>query len=127
MKNTKSKLIVLEILNSRNEAFSVAEILKISNGECDKVTTYRILERLESEGIIHKIINYDGVTKFAKCAAKCVETHHHHDNHIHFSCTECGKVECLNEKIPGISLPSKYKISEISMNVRGLCQNCYGN
>ena len=125
MKNTKSKNVVLQILTDAKSAYSATEILSLSNGECNKVTVYRILERLESEGIIHKIVDFDGVIKYAKCEEQCVAHHVHHDHdHLHFSCERCGELVCLPGKIPPVPVEAGYQVSEIVVNIKGICPKC---
>ena len=63
-RNTKAKNEIQELIITSSVALSSSEIQKSLNNMCDRVTTYRVLERLLEEGIIHKIVNVDGVTKF---------------------------------------------------------------
>jgi len=52
------------------------------------------MERLLVEGVIHKIVNVDGVVKYAGCHSFTVK---HNQNHIHFSCQKCKSVACLED------------------------------
>ncbi|MFA9290522.1 MAG: Fur family transcriptional regulator, partial [Solirubrobacteraceae bacterium] len=97
------------------------EIQKSLDGLCDRVTIYRVLERLMEEGVIHKIVNVDGVVKYAGCHS-CSEKHHH--NHIHFSCQKCKSVTCLEDVKPSFKLPENYIVSEVNFTLSGLCPQC---
>lgn len=66
---------------SSSVAFLLSEIQKSLDGLCDRVTIYHVLERLMEEVVIHKIVNIDGVVKYAGCHS-CSKKHSH--NHIHF-------------------------------------------
>ncbi|WP_126972742.1 Fur family transcriptional regulator [Gynurincola endophyticus] len=121
MRNTVAKTEILNLIKSSNQAFSHAEIEAKLEGLCNRVTIYRVLERLEEEGQIHKFVNINGVLKFAACH-DC--TDHHHDHHAHFNCTSCGTVTCLEEVEPVYKVPKKYKVQEVNFTLSGLCPNC---
>ena len=96
-RNTPAKTEIQELILSSKSALSHTEIQKHLTGLCDRVTIYRILERLTDEGLIHKVVNVDGVVKYAGCHS-CSEKHNH--NHIHFSCQKCKSVTCLEDVVP---------------------------
>jgi Fur family ferric uptake transcriptional regulator len=120
-RNTKAKAKIQELIVRSDVALSHAEIQKLLNGLCDRVTIYRVLERLLEEGIIHKIVNVDGVVKYAGCHS-CSAKHSH--NHIHFSCQKCKSVTCLEGVEPSYKLPKNYKVSEMNFTLSGLCPQC---
>jgi Fur family ferric uptake transcriptional regulator len=124
MKNHRKTIASTEITNliqNSAKALSHVEILNMLNGLCDRVTVYRILEKLVNEEIIHKIVNVDGVLKFASCN-KC--NHKHEHNHVHFSCEKCKVVVCLNEVAPVFKLPDLYTVKKINYTVAGICHKC---
>jgi Fur family ferric uptake transcriptional regulator len=82
-RTTTAKTEIQDLIVSSSVALSHSEIQKSLQGLCDRVTIYRVLERLMEEGVIHKIVNVDGVVKYAGCHS-CSVKHSH--NHIHFSC-----------------------------------------
>lgn len=120
-KNTKASSEIRRLIQSSPIALSHAEILHMLDGLCDRVTVYRILERLVQEQAIHKIVNVDGVLKFASCS----QCHHEHEhNHIHFSCEKCKMVICLNEVSPVFQMPASYTINQVNFTVAGICPAC---
>lgn len=121
IRNTKSKTEILSLINASEVALSHAEIQTALNGLCDRVTIYRVLDRLSEEGTVHKIVNVDGVVKYAMCH-NC-ETKHNH-NHVHFSCENCKKVVCIENVVPKIQLPEKYVIHDYNFVVSGICPEC---
>jgi Fur family ferric uptake transcriptional regulator len=122
VRNTIAKSKILEFIQNSNQAIAHSHIQKSLNGVCDRVTIYRVLDRLLSEGLVHKIVDVDGVVKYAACNT-CKEKHHQH-NHIHFSCEKCKKVTCLDTIIPHFVLPKDYKINSFNFTVSGLCPQC---
>jgi Fur family ferric uptake transcriptional regulator len=121
MRNTIAKSKILTLINDSQKALSHSEIQAELQGICDRVTTYRVLDRLVEEGYVHKIINMDGVVKFASCKG-CVPRHRHH--HLHFSCLVCKTVTCLENVEPTIKLPRRYKVESMNLIVSGICPEC---
>jgi len=120
-RNTTAKTEIQDLIVTSNVALSHSEIQKSLDGLCDRVTIYRVLERLLEEGTIHKIVNVDGVVKYAGCHS-CSVKHSH--NHIHFSCQKCKSVTCLENVEPSYKLPKNYKVSEMNFTLSGLCPQC---
>jgi len=121
MRNTIARTEILKLLSESKTALSHAEIETLLEGLCNRVTIYRVLDRLVEDNLVHKIINMDGHLKFAVCH-NCTTRHQH--NHVHFSCVECGSVTCLEEVKPVFKMPRKYKVQEMNFTLSGLCPNC---
>lgn len=121
VRNTIAKTEIQELIIGSPVALSHTEIQEVTKGLCDRVTIYRVLERLMEEGVIHKIVNVDGVVKYAGCHS-CSKKHSH--NHIHFSCQKCKAVTCLYDVEPSFKLPKNYKVSEMNFTLSGLCPQC---
>lgn len=121
VRTTIAKTEIQDLIVSSSVALSHSEIQKSLEGLCDRVTIYRVLERLMEEGVIHKIVNVDGVIKYAGCHS-CSVKHSH--NHIHFSCQKCKSVTCLDDVEPSFKLPKNYKVSEMNFTLSGLCPQC---
>ncbi|MDP9959743.1 Fur family transcriptional regulator [Chryseobacterium lathyri] len=122
-RNTQAKTEILNVINHSDIALSQSDIQKKLGDLCNRVTIYRVLERLENEGLIHKIINIDGVVNFAKCSGKCNAGKHFH-NHIHFNCKECHSVTCIENVVPDIRLPTDFIAQEYNFIVSGICPKC---
>jgi Fur family ferric uptake transcriptional regulator len=122
-RNTTAKTAILDLITQSEVALSHIEIQKLTDGLCDRVTIYRVLDRLVSEDVIHKIATPDGTVKYASC-------HHNHDekghihNHIHFSCEKCHSVTCLDSIQPVFTAPEQYLVKEINFTLSGLCPKC---
>lgn len=120
-RNTAAKTEILKLINSSEVAMSHADIQTALDGVCDRVTIYRVLDRLVNEDLVHKILTFDGGVKYASCH-DC-GTKHHHD-HIHFSCEQCQTVTCIEDVQPSFKLPKSYKVKDVSFTVSGLCPEC---
>lgn len=120
-RNTPSKTEIFRIINDAETALSHADIQQKVGDLFNRVTIYRVLERLEAEGKVHKIVNVDGVINFAKCKG-CSDIHHH--NHLHFNCENCKSVTCMENIVPEITLPKNYAVNQYNFVVSGLCADC---
>lgn len=123
LKQTKPRLLVLEQIIGRDAAVSQPDLEKKLGGEVDRVTLYRTLSTFEEKGILHKIIDGAGTANFAICHSNCT-SHHHHDEHLHFNCTQCKKVYCLDIKIPSTTIPKNFTMESIQLMASGICENC---
>jgi Fur family ferric uptake transcriptional regulator len=84
---------------------------------------YRTLKTFQEKGLIHKVLDDSGVTKYASCTDCTVEVHHH--EHVHFKCDLCGNTVCLDSvEIPPISLPAGFKPQEQNLLITGTCNIC---
>jgi Fur family ferric uptake transcriptional regulator len=122
---TASRKKILDIFLSANNAFAHQDIEQKCADEYDRVTIYRTLQTFLEKGIIHNIPTTDNAVRYALCNDACISSGHHHDNHVHFLCDDCGKTLCLDEvMIPAVKLPTGYAMKEINMVVSGTCKTC---
>ncbi len=123
IRNTASKTAILELITNSEVALSQIEIQNTLNGFCDRVTIYRVLDRLVNEDLVHKIATPDGTIKYASCNhLHEIHTHSHH--HVHFSCEKCLAVTCLENVEPVFKIPENYKVKEMNFTLTGLCPKC---
>ncbi|RTY88357.1 Fur family transcriptional regulator [Flavobacterium sp. RSP49] len=122
-RNTTAKTAILEIIRNSDVALSHTEIQALSQNFCDRVTIYRVLNRLMTEDVIHKMVTLDGTIKYASCHDLDNGVPHSH-NHIHFSCEKCQLVTCLENVSPTFKLPPNYVMKEANFTLSGLCPNC---
>jgi len=126
IRNTPTKQLILGLITDAGRALSQPEIQEQTEGKCDRVTVYRVLERLENEGGIHRVVHLDGVVRYARCHSCEGEDHSyvHAHHHVHFHCSQCNAVTCLESVIPEFKLPRGYQISETNFSVSGVCPKC---
>ena len=124
LKKTQARTLILECLQSKEYALSHKDLEEALSNELDRVTIYRTLNSFEEKGIVHKVLNEDGVSYYAVCQNNC-DHHHHHDNHIHFHCISCRKIYCLSDfNLSGIKIPAGFSIKDTDLKIEGLCKHC---
>lgn len=124
IRQTKSVNTILSYFNKGYEAVSVVHLVGQLQNQMNKTTVYRILDRLEDEGVLHSFSGTKGLKWYAKCH-DC-STHHHNDIHPHFECSECGKVECLDVSIPIPKINNRH-IETADVLLTGQCVDCKEN
>ncbi|MFP9118529.1 Fur family transcriptional regulator [Flavobacterium sp. RNTU_13] len=120
-RNTPTKQAILDLLKHEGSALSQDNIIARLNGEIDRVTVYRVLNRFCDEGLVHKFQADNGKYYFALCAGCNGEQHSH--NHFHFRCLRCEKVQCLPQQII-VALPEGYRLNDCNGWVNGYCAGC---
>ena len=121
---TDNRQAILEHFLTFDHAISHADIENKLGSGFDRVTIYRTLSSFEDKGIIHKVIDDTGVTKYALCSDHCDENEHA-DNHIHFKCTNCNQTFCLDHLgVPEFQLPDGYHSMGVDVLVQGICARC---
>ena len=123
VKPTAMRLLVLQFLLNKKVAVSLTNIEDYFD-DSERTTLYRTVKTFEEKGIVHKIDDGTGVTKYALCEENCnceIET----DLHLHFHCTKCSETVCMTDyKIPSISLPKGYVAENVNLVVKGTCEKC---
>ena len=121
---TGSRKKILELFLAQNGALAHGDIEKKTGEKFDRVTVYRTLHSFLEKGIIHTIPTADSSIRYALCKDNCSDGHHH-DNHIHFLCNDCGTTMCLeNVNIPDVKLPSGFEQQLVEVVVSGVCKDC---
>ena len=124
LKITQPRLRVLATISDKPTAISQPDLEKILGTEIDRVTLYRILASFEEKGILHKVFDLHGTATYALCSTRC-SADHHHDQHVHFICSVCNSVFCLDEiSLPKIQLPANFSLHALAINAVGLCATC---
>lgn len=124
LRSTSSRSDILKLFINQHHALSYSDIEKEVATNYDRVTVYRTLKTFLDKGMIHKVLDDSGAPKYALCTEMCSQAHHHH-NHVHFKCSQCGQTNCLeNVEIPKISLPDGYLAAEMNLLIQGVCQAC---
>ena len=122
LKATGKRIEVLTTIENYGSAMPYSELQK-SLANFDRVTLYRTINTLTEKGIIHKASTRGQETYYAICSHHCTSEHHNHQ-HIHFKCTNCNSVSCIeiDEKI-AIEIPN-FKINNVEIEVSGICDQC---
>jgi len=121
---TESRRKILYLFLNMQGALAHADIERRAGEKFDRVTVYRTLQTFVEKGIIHTIPTTDNSVRYALCKDDCTEGHHH-DNHVHFICLQCGNTLCLDDvTVPEVRLPKDFSINVIELVVKGICKDC---
>lgn len=122
LKATPTRLDVLSVISDYNKAIPFSEIQHALHG-FDRVTLYRTLHALVDNGIIHKALIDEKETFFAMCSKNCTSDTHNH-KHIHFKCSRCQAVTCVQTVNPiSLSIPG-HLIEDFEIEATGVCASC---
>lgn len=87
----------------------------------DRSSIFRTLRLFCEHHLLHEIDDGSGYQKY--CLCRCDDENHL--NHIHFTCTNCGKTFCLEQySIPLVQLPEGFEVADVEYVVKGLCPQC---
>lgn len=121
---TDGRIKILELFYASDGALAHADIEKNAGLVLDRITVYRTLQTFVEKGIIHQVTTTDNSVLYALCRQNCANGHHH-DNHVHFVCSQCQETVCLDDvTVPAVKLPAGFKPIQSAMIVTGLCNNC---
>ena len=121
IRKTKSIDLLLNEFDDKTDAISTVDLIKRLGDKINKTTIYRVLDKLEEDGVLHSFLGVRGVKWYAKCNG-CSKTKHA-DVHPHFQCVDCGKVDCLEINITIPNINNKQIISS-QVLLQGKCENC---
>lgn len=123
LSSTESRRKILRLFLHSGDALTHGDIEKQVGDKYDRVTIYRTLQTFEEKGIIHAIPTADNSILYALC--KECEEGHHHDDHVHFICTNCEKTICLDDVVsPKMDLPQGYAAKNVQVLIEGVCREC---
>ena len=126
-KNTKARLVILEVFSKNHKPQSTEEIYKqirkTKEGKnINEATVYRTLADFTKNEILKRV----DLRKDSVCYELVEKDHHHH----HIVCTKCNKVEDFENKeiekilINVVKKSNFKKITEHSLELFGLCRTC---
>ena len=121
---TESRKKILNLFLNVQGALAHGDIERKAGEKFDRVTVYRTLQTFVEKGIIHTIPTTDNSVRYALCRDSCTEGHHH-DDHVHFICLQCGATLCLEDvMVPEIKMRKGFSVNEIEVVVKGICLDC---
>lgn len=121
---TDSRAQILKVFLEKSFALSQPDLERALGDAFDRVTIYRTLTSFVENGLLHKVLDDAGASKFALCTHSH-ETEAHADEHIHFKCTQCNNTHCLDQLgFPHFAAPAGYSFSNTNVLIQGICPNC---
>ena len=125
LRQTPVRRVVLQVLVDSPFALSGNEIEQQIGPATDRVTLYRTLKSFEENGLVHRVIDSTDIIRYAACSIEC-SAQAHFDNHVHFKCTACQRIYCLNQvAIPPVTLPDKFEAQTRDYLLAGVCRACH--
>ena len=120
-RKTKHLEQVLQAFRQSSDALSAGMLLDALANEINKSTVYRMLQKLEDDGVIHSFLTLDQIRFYALC--KGCSSGRHVDSHAHFQCTSCKRVSCVSEEIV-LPTQKKARITSAQVLLTGQCESC---
>lgn len=119
---TDNRIRILEIIDNSTSPLTAQEVFETVNrtGDVNRVTVYRILEKLVEIRLLERIAASDRVYRYGLSGAR---------THPHFFCTQCGNMECLSPEVLSIDTTRLERtltgrIEKVDVRVDGVCKNC---
>lgn len=117
--------IVLRILTENTQPLTTNELVEREEvkNQCDPATVYRLLTRLEENGLLRRLGLRD------RSAHYVLRQQHSHDDYL--VCTECGTIEQLDMECPvssmekAIAKQSGFRNLEHELEFFGVCPDCH--
>ena len=126
LRSTSPRLVVLRRLFAAATPISHSELFEgLADEGLDRTTVYRNLVDLTEVGLVERTDLGDHVWRFElKRNRPGTDT----SGHVHFSCTECGTVSCIDDvelKVrPGKGAPRAVTRQKVEVALRGVCDSC---
>ncbi len=120
-RRTKTLEGILAAFGDNNVALSARMLLSRLDVGVNKTTVYRLLEKLEEDGVVHSFVGEDSTKFYARCHS-CSDDNHRH-SHPHFQCVSCDQVQCLDFEVP-VPAPGNLKITDSQILLKGHCESC---
>ncbi|PWH85026.1 Fur family transcriptional regulator [Brumimicrobium oceani] len=119
---TAMRMIVLRYFLEEKNCTSLTE-LEEKFDHADKSTLFRTLTTFEQKGLIHRIEDGTGFTKFGLCTEDCDCSFDF--QHYHFHCINCNETFCLKSLKPqSLNLPKGFMVQSANLVLKGHCSNC---
>ena len=120
-RNTVQKEVVERIVCSSCDHPTAETVFQRARCELPNIslgTVYRILKRLDSEGVIQEIHVHNAPSRFDKTTCE----------HAHFVCSECGSVSDLDVDIEYLVNKARgtcaHSVDRAQINLVGVCEHC---
>ena len=124
LRETANRRLVLDAVSAAGRplnAHEVIDLLQVTH--LNRVTIYRILDRLVEGNILNRLACPDRVDRY------CLSENDRHPRHAHFFCTSCTRMTCLDR---GVAVPEGQvvegpglgRVHAVQVLVDGVCPGC---
>lgn len=131
LRKTPGRLAVLRVLSEAQSPLSHSElVLALRSEPYDRVTIFRNLNDLADAGLVEKKDLGDRTWRFElKPVSASPKSRGHNVEHPHFTCTDCGEVQCLPDASIGIrrgaGVPKSVSTRKVRVTLQGVCDDCH--
>lgn len=120
VKPTAVRVLVWEKASRQTETFTLHDMEQWMP-HMDRSSIFRALKLFTEHHLLHMIDDGTGQQKY--CLCRCENGKHL--NHIHFTCTKCGRTFCLEDYvIPTVEMPEGFVMEDVEYVVKGICAQC---
>jgi len=134
---TAVRILIWRTLKRFDYAFAMGDLEGVLP-TVDRSTLFRALTLFAEKGLLHTLDDGTGEKKYCLCCEHehcdhggadmecgCDEHHHAACEHVHLTCTVCGRTYCLkDERIPQVNVPEGFLVQQIQYIVHGICAKC---
>lgn len=123
LKATSVRIGLLQLLAKKSTGISFAMIKQEFDIKLNSVTLYRVLKNFEAIRLIHKVLDSGGTANYMLSLDDASKSKH--QQHMHFNCTQCNNIFCLNElSVPHFYLPEDFQTEFVGVTLIGICPGC---
>ena len=120
-RKTRNLELVLDAFRDTQEALSAHLRMDRLRTYVNRSTVYRLLDRLEDDGVLHSFLASENIKFYALCRG-CSQSGHVH-SHAHFQCTSCSQVVCIEQQVVVPTL-NQGRVDEAQVLLKGQCATC---
>lgn len=125
LKVTPKRILVYQLLVEVAQPYLLSDIQeRLLSKKLNRITLYRILNDLESAGLLRIFFGLDG-NKYIEAKFNPIQKSNPENalKHLHFQCDQCELLYCF-EKVTISGLPDGFAIKSDKTVLAGTCQNC---
>lgn len=120
---TKQKDMLLNIIKSKKNSFTIKELNDEVEGKIGLTTIYRLVNKLEKDGLLNKWVGKNNEACY-EYLEKCGN-----DNHFYLKCDNCGLIkhidcDCIYDLSSHIFDKHNFKPSKDKIIINGICNKC---
>lgn len=111
---------IIEVFIQHPHALSEQEVKEKLGDQFDRTSIYRTFKTLLENKVLHQIVVEKGLVKYVMNQTENLQT-----PHAHFYCNDCGKVVCIEQVLPELSIEKQdFKVVSTEMILKGHCADC---